>query len=210
MKRRVIALAVAVVAALLAAFSLALALDVHRWRAQLADDDVRFRTAPAAPELWWVSTVLPGDPAARVLAVRDDVRYRGALRTFYAARLRRASAGDPEIEAARGEAQVALVELSRVDGNARRRADEYNLLGVLALAGARSIDRSARVGTLLEAVGYFRDAVRLDRNNEDAAFNLETAMRRLRDEPRSFQERGGRRPRDNATSAGLRTSGSGY
>jgi hypothetical protein len=210
MKRRLIALGLAVVSALVAVFALALAFDAHRWRTELADDDVGFRTSPSAPRLWTTETVLPGDPAARLLAVHDDVRYRGALRTFYVARLRRASAGDPEIEAARGEAQVELVELSRTDSYARRRAEEYNLLGVLALAGARSIDRSARVGTLLEAVGYFRDAVRLDRANEDAAFNLETAMRRLRDEPRSFQERGGRRPRDNATSAGLRTPGSGY
>ena len=41
-------------------------------------------------------------------------------------------------------------------------------------------------------------------------FNLEVVLRRLQDEPRSFESPGGRLPRDEASLGGLRDAGAGY
>ena len=67
-----------------------------------------------------------------------------------------------------------------------------------------------RVQSLETAAILFADAVRLDRTNQDAMFNLEVVLRRLQDEPLSFQSPGGRVPRDEASLGGLRPGGTGY
>lgn len=210
MKRTAFLLAGAVAAAVAALLLALAALDVHRWRSALAQGDVRFHTTPAAAGLWRDSAVLPGDPARRLLAVEDDIRYREATRWFFLARLREPPFARPELEAARGEAQVRLAELARSERDEKRRSEVYNLLGALTFAAAPRQDRQLRVPTLDEAIGYFQEAVRLDRANEDAKYNLESALRRLRDEPRDFERPGGRRPSDDASQAGLREAGSGY
>ena len=48
------------------------------------------------------------------------------------------------------------------------------------------------------------------RRNEDAMYNLESVLRRLQQEPQSFESPGGRMPRDDASMGGLRDAGSGY
>jgi hypothetical protein len=83
-----------------------------------------------------------------------------------------------EYEQLRGEAQVELARLSRVDPNPRRRSRAANMIGVLALDPQRvptSFDDFNRV--LQGAIDAFRYAVELDPSNAEAKRNLELALR---------------------------------
>ena len=208
--RRWVALVVAAALAVGAAALLAAAFDTQRWSERIAEDDVRFRTSPGADDLWVAETLLPGDPVRRLLGVRDDLRYREGVRSFFAAHPRLPAFQHPELEAARLGAQVVLRRAAETETNAARRSEIANLLGALATATAPRQERQRRVGSLNAAATYFGEAVRLDRSNEDAMFNLESILRRLLDEPRSFESPGGRLPRDEASLGGLRDAGAGY
>lgn len=210
-RRLLIPLVLAGLAAVAALLLLLVAFDVKRWQGRIAEDDVRFSTAPGTSNLWRADALLPGDPAGRVLWISDDLRYRRAVQAFLAAHPREAGFLRPELEAARVEAQVRLREIAQRETNAERRSEILNLLGALSTAAARWQQQTrARVESLEASVAYFTQAVRLDRTNEDAMFNLEVLLRRLGDEPPSFETPGGRLPRDDASLGGLRAPGAGY
>lgn len=211
MSRRVVRLAGAVLAASAAVILLLAAFDVQRWQERIAEDDVGFGTAPARDNLWQARTLLPGDPVRRLLSLDDDLRYRDALQAFRAARPREPAFQHPELEGARVEAQVLLRTVAQSETNEERRSEIANLLGALSTAVApREQQQRRRVESLEAAAAYFTEAVRLDRTSQDAMFNLEMILRRLLDEPRSFESPGGRLPRDEASLGGLRDAGAGY
>ena len=117
----------------------------------------------------------------------------------------------PELEASRGEAQIVLTELFRHEQDPMRRGAHRHALGALALAVSPQQDVEQRVTTLEAAIAYLQETMRLDPTNEDAKFNLESALRRMRAEPPNFEAaRGGRRARDDESVAGLRDIGGGY
>ena len=207
----IIPLVLASLATLAALMLLLAAFDVKRWQGRIAEDDVRFSTAPATSDLWQADVLLPGDPARRLLSISDDLRYRRAVQAFLASHPREAGFLRPELEAARVEAHVRLREIAQREKNAQRRSEMLNLLGALSTAAARWQQQTQqRVESLQASVAYFTEAVRLDRTNEDAMFNLEVLLRRLGDEPPSFETPGGRLPRDDASLGGLRNAGTGY
>lgn len=211
MRRPIVPIVLASLAAVAAVMLLLAAFDVKRWQERIAEDDVRFSTAPAASNLWQADALLPGDPARRLLSLPDDLRYRRAVQAFLASHPREPAFLLPELEAARVEAQVRLREIAQRETNAKRRSEMLNLLGALSTAAARWQQQTQqRVESLEASVTYFTEAVRLDRTNEDAMFNLEVLLRRLLDEPPSFETPGGRLPRDGASLGGLRNAGSGY
>ena len=211
MRRQIISLVLASLAAAVAVMLLLAAFDVKRWQGRIAEDDVRFSTAPTTSNLWRANALLPGDPARRLLSISDDVRYRRAVQAFLASHPREPGFLRPELEAARVDAQVRLREIARRETNPQRRSEMLNLLGALSTAAARwQQGTRERVESLEASVAYFTEAVRLDRTNEDAMFNLEVLVRRLGDEPPSFETPGGRLPRENASLGGLRSPGSGY
>lgn len=210
-RRPLIPLLLAGLAAVAALLLLLAAFDVKRWQGRIAEDDVRFSTAPATSNLWQADALLPGDPAGKVLWISDDLRYRRAVQAFLASHPREAGFLRPELEASRVEAQVRLREIAQSEKNAERRSEILNLLGALSTAAARWQQQTrARFESLEASVAYFTQAVRLDRTNEDAMFNLEVLLRRLGDEPPSFETPGGRLPRDDASLGGLRAPGTGY
>lgn len=211
MRRPIVSLVLASLAAVAAVLLLLAAFDVKRWQGRIAEDDVRFSTAPATSNLWQANALLPGDPARRLLSISDELRYRRAVQAFLASHPREPGFLRPDLEAARVEAQVRLREISQREPNAQRRSEMLNLLGALSTAAARWQQQTQqRVESLQAAVTYFTEAVRLDRTNEDAMFNLEVLLRRLLDEPPSFETPGGRLPRDDASLGGLRSPGTGY
>jgi hypothetical protein len=211
MRRPIVPLVLASLAAVAAVLFLLAAFDVKRWQERIANDDVRFSTAPATTNLWQANALLPGDPARRLLSSSDDVRYRLAVQAFLASHPREPGFLRPELEAARVEAQVRLREIAQRETNAQRRSEVLNLLGALSTAAARWQQQTReRVESLETSVAYYTEAVRLDRTNEDAMFNLEVLLRRLGDEPPSFETPGGRLPRENASLGGLRSPGTGY
>ena len=82
-------LVLAVAAFVAAAFLVAVAVDVDRWRTTISEDDVRYRVF-SADDLWSPDTVAPLGAGRRLLGVEDDVAFRQAL-----ARCGRASSTTP-------------------------------------------------------------------------------------------------------------------
>jgi hypothetical protein len=210
--RRVVMFSSAAVTALAAVFLLLLAFDVYRWQEQTVADDASFRAFPLTEEVWRHSTVLPAALVRSTVGATDDMHYREGVRAFFLARPRARNLLQlPELEASRGEAQIVLTDRFRHEQDPLRRAHIGTLLGALALAVSPQQDVEQRVTTLEAAIAYLQETVRLDPTNEDAKFNLESALRRLRSEPPTFETaRGGRRPRDDESVAGLRDIGGGY
>lgn len=208
--RRWVAVALALGAVAAAVLLLVAAFDVRRWEEQLAEGDVGFRSAPSDATLWQADTILPGDPARRLLGLGDDLRYRDGVQAFWAAHPRVPAFQRPELDAARVQAQVILRAIAEQETDEARRSEEANLLGALATAIAPRQEQQRRVESLGSAATYFTEAIRLDRRNEDAMYNLESVLRRLQQEPQSFESPGGRMPRDDASMGGLRDAGSGY
>jgi hypothetical protein len=172
--------AVAAVLVLAGVFLLLLAVDVHRWQARLAADDVVYRTDPGRKHMWSPEQVLPDGLARSLLGVDDDVRTRIALRAFKRAHPRRLVFLTPvSIVHARSVAQAMLARASDRDGDAVRRAQELNLEGVLSLIAIDPFDPGARAQNLLQAAATFRTALASDPSNEDAAYNLELTLRLL-------------------------------
>jgi hypothetical protein len=208
--RRSLALALAFLGGALGVLLLAAAFDVRRWHEQLEEGDAAFRAAPGRADLWSADPLLPGDPVRRLLGVDDDLRYRTGMQSFWAAHPRRPAFQHPELEAARAQSQILLRAVLEQDRDDPRRSQEATLLGVLSTAIAPRQERDRRAGALSTAATLFADAVRLDRTNEDAMFNLESVLRRIQLEPQAFESPGGRLPRDDASMGGLRDAGAGY
>jgi hypothetical protein len=208
--KHALALAGALLAAAAAVVLLLTAVDVQRWQSSIKEDDVRFRTHPIAEDLWRVETTTPGDPARRVLGVGDDVAYRSVLRAYWLGRPRISPFEHARLELARGEAQVKLSDLTRVERDKRRLSQEKNLLGALALAVSPRQEPEQRLASFESAVAYFREAIRLDPANEDAKYNLEGTLELVRDLPKTFETSRGRQPLEDAALAGLQDTGAGY
>jgi hypothetical protein len=175
---------IAAVAALAAGICLVLlAVDVGRWNTAFARDDVRFKVQPTRSDLWKPDTLVPFHAAKRLLGVDDDLFYRRTLRHFYLAQPRANKYLHTNIDAIRSEATVALAEYIREGTSQARRSQAANLLGILGLALAATDDPGQRLRFLLFASREFRGALTFDQSNEDAKFNLELALRLLKQQP---------------------------
>ena len=187
-----------------------LALDVGRTAGRIGRDDLRFRSAPAA-DLWKTSTMLPAEVSRWALGVEDDIAFRQALRTF---RLSEPGTGSTLSSASfevRGDAQLQLGEREVHDAAPSRRSLAANLVGVLSLLGAADVSVADRSTFVARAVEDFRRAVELDPANDDAAFNLELALRLLREVQRQGSaNRPQPRGSPGGRAAGAGTVGSGY
>ena len=202
MRRVATPLALAIVTAVAVAVLLLLAaFDVQRWSERVVEDDVRFGT-PAAADLWKPATLLPGDPVERCSASATIC----AMRSSRSSRRTRASPRS-SIRSSRRRASTRRCSRARRRGGdePRARSELINLLGALSTSVAPRQEQQRRVESLDAAAAYFTEAVRLDRTNKDAMYNLEVVLRRLQDEPWSFESPGGRLPRDEASMGGPAT-----
>lgn len=164
-------LAVAVVAALLA-------VDVHRWGRTLTTGDAVYTATPRKAS-WQTSTVLPADPAARLLALSDDLAARRALQLFLATAHRRARLDNAvDVAADRARTEAALTAVAQ-GGDARRSAQARTLLGILTFQDFARGGGGADAGQAEAAVSYFDAAVRSDPTSDAARFDLELALRAL-------------------------------
>jgi hypothetical protein len=203
-------LVAAALATVLAVVLLLLAADARRWQRTFATGDVAFRTTPTESRVWSAQTILPGDPARRLLAVDDDLAFRRAVRLFRLGRPRTGFLFDPRLVALRTTAQAALTKEIRRDRdvNPRRAGESANLLGSLALAAAATPDQQQRLNALQVAVGALQIGLQLDPADENAKFNLEVALRRLRAQPKPKSNTSP--SSGNGTGAGTMSPGSGY
>ncbi|MHB8650579.1 MAG: hypothetical protein ACYDBR_10480 [Gaiellaceae bacterium] len=164
---------IAVVLALLAA-------DARAWQATVTRDDIRFRALPSHGFLWRPPTVLPGDPAGRLIGTHSTLAYRRALQLFWFSRL----GVDPETRAdlptIRAVTEQDLQDLVFSAPRASERSAAANLLGVLIVATPPpGSDRTGLVSILKRGAGYFQQAIALDSSNYDAKQNLELVYRLL-------------------------------
>ena len=162
-----------------------LAVDVGRWQTAFARDDVRFKFQPTRSDLWKPNELVPFHVAKRLLSVDDDLFYRDTLRHFYLAQPRANKWEHTNIDAIRSEATVKLAEYIREGKSQARRSQAANLLGIIGLALASTDDPGQRLRFLLFASREFRGALTFDQSNEDAKFNLELALRLLKQQPTS-------------------------
>lgn len=159
--------------------SLLLAADVAALRDSLAEDDVRYRTAPEQ-DLWEPDELVPRGVARSLLGVRDDLLFRRALRAVRLSHPEVPGLSDPTYVVHRNDATAWLVDLVQHDESLERRSAAANLLGVLSFADAIA-DYQNRAKLLAAAGGRFRQAVSLDPTNEDAKVNLELTLSRARE-----------------------------
>ena len=130
--RRELLLVLAVAAFVAAAFLVAVAVDVDRWRTTIAEDDVRYRVF-SADDLWSPDTVAPFGAGRRLLGVEDDVAFRQALRALRASELNDPTVSDPNLAVKRTEAAERLESIVVSDRDDERRSRAANLLGVLGM-----------------------------------------------------------------------------
>jgi hypothetical protein len=184
------------------------ALDVLRWDRQLGRQDLGFRAAPGQARLSEPSALLPFDIAKKTLAADDDLLFRRQLQAF--ARIRPGAVADAQrFEQLRGETQLALARLSRVDPDPRRRSRAANMIGVLALDPQRAPTVQEDFARLVVgAIDAFRSAVEIDPANADAKRNLELALRLPK--PANLPGNDPSGSRDVGRQAGLGSPGTGY
>ena len=200
--------AIGVAAIELAIVFAALAIDVLRWQRHLEAADLRFALASGTADTWRPDTVLPAGVSETVLRVEDDVAFRRAVMRFRLSQPRKPLQQFSDITL-RSAAESSIATAARLDPGPEQRALLANLRGVLALEEARGVQLQQSV-LLRRAAVSFRDAIGLDRDFEDAKFNLELALRLLQRSGAETGGGGGGRTETPASGAGAASSGRGY
>ena len=167
----------ALVCVALAGILVLLAADVWRWGDAIAADDVRYRAAPNADDLWDPGGLVPLAAARNSLAIDDDLAFRRALREMRLGELEDTSSFDTEVLIHRAEAQTQLEAIAAGEGDPVRRSRAMALVGVILLATPVTTSEEQRAA-LTAAIKHLQTAIELDPENEEAKFNLEFALRR--------------------------------
>lgn len=207
-----IRLAAAVLAIVVAGALTLLAVDVLRTPGRIAADDAGFHGAPLRQdELYGNVDFLPWSPAERALGIGDDLAYRKTIwlfRRVQPGKVQITGPNQPLLEALRGKAVLEVADRARQDNDPKRRAQLLNLNGVFTFSRYSQFSAFDRERLLREAVGSFRNAVRLDPANADARANLELALRAAKAArlPGDAPDAGGSR----GEGTGIGRSGSGY
>jgi hypothetical protein len=184
------------------------AADILRWERQLAEQDLQFLAAPRQTRLAPPPTLLPFGVAEKTLGGRDDLAFRRQLQAF--ARVQPGVIVDAQqFERLRGETQLSLARLSRVDPDPRRRSRAANMIGVLALDPHVAPTTPEEFAALIAgAIDAFRNAVEIDPSNSEAKRNLELALRISGAAKLPGDAPSG--PQDAGDVAGIGTAGTGY
>ena len=156
-----------------------LATDLLDWRSRIDAGDTRFASGSLAAGMWEPRQLVPLGVAKSMLGVEDDLSYREAVRAFVLGRPREQPFGDTDLLGARGHARELLEPIVDGAGAPSRRGAAANMIGVLGFANA-AIDPDQSYSYLTESVRWFRRAIALDPGNDDAKYNLELALSRLK------------------------------
>lgn len=208
-RRGALAAAAVVLALACSLVLVALAADLLRWDRELERGDAVFAAgAPVRQAAWEPETTLPAGVSRSMLAVGDDLAYRGAVRRFWLSRPREPLREFADVTRRSG-AEREVARVADQDASAVRRAHLAILRGALLLEEARasSVQREVFVR---RAISEFKRAATLDPGNEDALYNLELALRLLRRAGSTQGEGGASRAPLPAPGAGAATSGSGF
>jgi hypothetical protein len=197
----------AVVALVAAAVVLAaFAADLLRWDRTMHDDDVAY--ASHAPATWAPSTLLPAGISRGALGLGDDVEIRETIDQFWKSEPRAPLQVFTDVTR-RAAAERRLARLMETEDRADRRSTLATLRGALLLEEARN-SPVQRFVFLRRAIEQFQRAAELDRTNADAVFNLELALKLLRETGGGTAGSGDRRAPLPSPGSGSSTSGSGF
>jgi hypothetical protein len=170
-------IAIATVLLVLAVVAALLAADLRNWQTAVRTGDLRFSQSPGYAE-WTTTSLLPGDPARKLLGIGNQIAFRNAVKTFVTV----AAAGegfDNGYSESRDRAAAEAVLTNLAAGlNKQRDSEADNLLGILAYTDSKQTGPYAPT-PVERSESDFRSAVSLDPANDDAKFNLEWLMRQL-------------------------------
>jgi hypothetical protein len=190
-------------ALLLALLAVLVAVDVGRWRDQIARGDAEVAAHAGADVRFRPSAIVPFDPASRLVGLGDDIALRASIRQFtIALRTPRGFDNGVQRERRRAIAESALEDVA-VLGSARQVAQADVLLGVLAFGTSSAPAGVTAPGE--RSVEAFTEAARLDPTSLSAKFDLELALRALA--PRGT--RPGSNPSANGNGPGRHGAGAG-
>ena len=174
---RYVRIALAVLLVFAALVLVLVAIDVGRWRDRIDGGDRTIAASPLATVGWTPSTIVPFDPAARIVGLGDDIALRGAIHDFLVARHTGEGFDNGEERTMRqDEAQASLAAVI-LSGSPRQVAQADVLLGVLAFDRAATLGGTADPGA--QSVEVFTDAARIDPSDTAAKFDLELLLRAL-------------------------------
>ena len=186
-----------------------LAVDVLRWRGHVDEADMRYAAGIGSLRMWEPEgTWFPGTTKS-LLGVEDDVELRQALQRFRLARVRQPPRTQQEANL-RSAVEADLARVGRLGGAVEQRSLAAMLRGALAFEEAKSGGEQPTI-FLRRSLTAFREAIRLDRGNEAAKYNLELVMRLL--ETVASDPSGGtgaQRGNVTARGAGSGSSGTGF
>jgi hypothetical protein len=205
---RVLRLVLALVALALALAAVLLAVDIGRWRGQIAAGDRRLAANPVAQVDWQASTLLPGDPASRLVGLGNDIELREAIQAFSVAQRTPVGFDNGQQRSLRQAEADGLLEGVVLTGSPSQVSQADVLSGILAFAKTSAPDGVTTPGA--RAIAAFTDAARLDPSNSAAAFDLELTLRALAPtgtRPGSNPSAGGKGPGRAGAGAGLPGSG---
>jgi hypothetical protein len=197
------------VAALAVAAALALfASDVFAAQSTMKRDDLRFRVSPDERGLWKVEGRTPS--LKSLLRLEDDLAWRVAAQRFQLSRTRANIAYDPSRTSSRAETQAGLASAETYELTARQSSALANFSAILAYEEAAGDPQNGPT-LLRKSTDEFRRAVRLDRGNEEAKFNLELLLRLVESEDEQRRDQAGVGTGGNdAVGAGAALAGTGY
>jgi hypothetical protein len=199
--------AVAVVALVAAAAVLvAFAADALRWDRAMRDDDVAY--AAGADATWAPSTLLPAGVSRSVLGLGDDVEFRGAVDQFWKSEPRAPLQAFTDVTR-RTSAERRIARLQEREHSPSRRSVLATLRGAYLVEEARNSPVQRHV-FLRRAIEQFERAARLDPGNADALFDLELALKLLRETGGGTGGSGDRRAPLPSPGSGSSSSGSGF
>lgn len=196
-------LALAVLCLVFASLAVVLARDVWQREKALRDADARARVVKVDRHAWEAETLYPGDPAASLLGIDDDVAFR-VLYIRAAALAAREPSGERDPQ--RTQAESALGSVVRTDTYLVRASQAANVLGVLLYTDPDDPESSPAQ----RALGAFQDAVLIDPGNAVAKGNLEIVLRQLTTESPQGRSSPGGGNESGQGGAGLAPAGRGY
>jgi hypothetical protein len=199
--------AVAVVALVAAAAALvAVAADVLRWDRTMRDDDIAY--AAHADASWQPNTLLPTGITRTALGLEDDVEFRGAVDQFWKSDPRAPLQVFTDVTR-RTAAERRLARLMEAEERPDRRSVLATLRGAFLLEEARNSPVQRHV-FLRRAIEQFQRAAELDPRNADAVYDLELALKLLRETGGGTAGGGDRRAPLPSPGSGSSSSGSGF
>jgi hypothetical protein len=205
---RILRVTLASGALVLALAAVLLALDIGRWHDQIAAGDRRLAENPVARVSFTPGTLVPGDPARRLLGLADDIRLREAIRAFSVAQRTGLGFDNGQARSLRQAEADGLLEGVVLSGSPSQVAQADVLIGVLAFGKTSAPDGVSTPGA--RAIAAFSEAARLDPADIAAKFDLELTLRALAPHgtrPGSNPSTGGKGPGHGGAGAGLPGSG---